>query len=69
VTPSQSAGQPYIVTELMGGVPQDRQMTPTIVGTRDVKDSGEPDSGEPDSAAGSAGLDGSAGGSGEEGES
>ena len=28
------------VTELMGGVPQDRDMTPTVVGTRDVKDPG-----------------------------
>jgi NADH-quinone oxidoreductase subunit J len=29
------------VTELIGGVSQDKEMTPTIVGTHDVKDSGE----------------------------
>ena len=31
------------VTELIGGVPQDRPMSPTIVGTDDVKDEGETD--------------------------
>jgi len=34
------------VTELMGGVPQDREMTPTIVGTSDTKKSGSDESGE-----------------------
>lgn len=29
------------VTELIGGVPQDKEMTPTIVGTHDVKESDE----------------------------
>jgi NADH-quinone oxidoreductase subunit J len=28
-------------TELLGGVPQDKEMTPTIVGTHDVKDAGD----------------------------
>ena len=37
------------VTELMGGVPQEREMTATVVGTHDAKPSGEPDgSGYPD---------------------
>ncbi|MDE3129536.1 MAG: hypothetical protein KGL16_00120, partial [Acidobacteriota bacterium] len=36
------------VSELLGGVPQDREMTPTIVGTRDVSEpDGSGDSGDP----------------------
>jgi hypothetical protein len=31
------------VTELVGGLPPDKEMTPTIVGTRDVKDPGDGD--------------------------